>query len=236
MPKTVTRTYAVRLVCPRCDAQSWLTLSNREESFEEVRRQTWEFKCRDHGPQRAAPVEILEVAPLDPPTPAPTPQSAAPAPVTRKRVSRSSPRISLHVPVVVYGFSTSGSFQEETQTVLVNAGGALVLLKARLSLGDTVTLIDKISGTEKQVRVAYVDKYTEREFRVGLAFPQPLPSFWRRARAKPRIVKSLRVVVKGKDEAGHAFKQSAYTVDLSQGGARIDGVGMLASVGQTLEI
>jgi len=52
---------------------------------------------------------------------------------------------------------------------------------------------------------------------------------------KPRVPKSLRVIVKGKDAAGRSFKQSR-SVDLSQDGARLDGVGLLTSTGQTLEI
>ncbi|HLZ14225.1 MAG TPA: hypothetical protein VKP58_16710 [Candidatus Acidoferrum sp.] len=239
MPKSATRTFAVHLVCPHCEATSWLTLSHREESFDEIRRQTWEFKCREHGAQRGRPVELLEVAPLDEPA-LPSPQKPArPSAYEAKsiKLQRSGPRLGIRVPIVVYGFaSASGAFKEEAETVLVNAGGALVLLKAKLSVGDTVTIIDKITGTEKQVRVAYVSKYTERESRVGLAFPQPLPNFWRRARKKPRVSKALRVVVKGKDAQGRAFKQSAFTVDVSQDGARLDGVGMIATSGQTLEV
>ncbi|HWZ96470.1 MAG TPA: hypothetical protein VN025_01785 [Candidatus Dormibacteraeota bacterium] len=235
----MSRTFAARLLCPDCDASSWLTLANREESFEQILRQPWDFKCREHGPQKGTPVELLEVAPLDAPAPS-TPKSASRPAIAEsapKKRPRSGPRLAVHVPIVVYGFgSSNGSFQEETETVLVNAGGALVLLKARLSVGDTVTLIDKITGTEKQVRVAYVDKYTERESRVGLAFQQPLPGFWRRARKKPRVPKSLRVVVKGKDSGGRDFKQTAFTVDVSQDGVRLDGVGMLATSGQTIEV
>jgi hypothetical protein len=239
MPKSATRTFAVRVVCPHCEATSWLTLTNREESFDEIRRQTWEFKCREHGPQRGTPVELMEVAPLDDPTSLPSQKNARPPAYDAKslKVSRSGPRIGIRVPIVVYGFGSAiGSFKEESETVLVNAGGALVLLKAKLSVGDTVTLIDKITGTEKQVRVAYVDKYTERESRVGLAFPQPLPSFWRKARTKPRVPKTFRVVVRGKDAQGRDFKQSAFTVDVSQNGARLDGVGMIATSGQTLQV
>jgi hypothetical protein len=137
----------------------------------------------------------------------------------------------------VYGFgSQSGSFHETTETVLVNASGALVLLKARLSVGDSVCLIDKITGSEKQMRVASVEKYTERESRVGLAFFQSLPGFWRRARSKPRVAKSFRVVVKGQDAHGRSFKQSAFTVDVSKDGARLDGVSMMAFPGQTVEV
>ena len=234
------RTFAARLMCPRCDSNSWLTLSNREESFEQILRQPWDFKCREHGAQSGLPVELLEVAPIDDPLQMKQEQpayavSAAVAP--SKKASRASARTAIHVPVVIYGFgSSSGAFKEETETVLVNNGGALVVLKAKLSVGDTVFLLDRITGVEQQVRVAYLDRYTERESRVGLAFKEPLSNFWRRARKKPRVPKSLRVTVKGKDPEGRSFTQSAYTVNLSQDGVRLDGVGLLTSSGQTVEV
>lgn len=244
------RTFAARLLCPQCDGNSWLTLADREETFEQVLHQEWDFKCRDHGPQSAKPIELLEVAPLDAPPPAASGYSsqasittdiatdvatavAAPA----KTATRAGQRTAIHVPVVIYGFgSANGSFKEETETIVVNAGGALVLLKAKLSVGDTIFLLDKITGVEQQVRVAYIDPYADRESRVGIAFDKPLPDFWRRVRKKPRVPKSLRVVVKGKDSEGRAFTQSAFTVDLSQDGARLDGIGLLTARGQTIEI
>jgi hypothetical protein len=236
----MTRTFAARLICPRCDVSRWLTLSNREESFEQILHQSWDFKCLQHGPQSGLPVELLEVAPLDDPLPSKQERSSyavSNAVSTPKKASRASTRTAIHVPVVVYGFgSSSGSFKEETETVLVNHGGALVLLKAKLSVGDTVFLLDKITGVEQRVRVAYFDPYTDRESRVGLGFKEPLPNFWRRARKKPRVPKSLKVVVKGKDSEGRAFTQSAFTVDLSQDGARLNGVGLLTATGQTIEV
>lgn len=236
----MTRTFAARLICPRCDVSRWLTLSNREESFEQILHQPWDFKCLQHGSQSGLPVELLEVAPLDDPRPPKQEHSSyavSNAVPTPKKASRASTRTAIHVPVVVYGFgSSSGSFKEETETVLVNHGGALVLLKAKLSVGDTVFLLDKITGVEQQVRVAYLDPYTDRESRVGLAFKEPFPNFWRRARKKPRIPKSLKVVVRGKDSEGRPFTQSASTVDLSQDGARLDGIGPLTTTGQTIEV
>jgi hypothetical protein len=237
------RTFAARLICPRCDATSWLTLSDREESFEEILHQEWDFKCREDGPQRGIPVELLEVAPLDDPAAPATEHGSQTVAIATavsappKTVTRAGKRSAIHVPVVIYGFGpTSVTFKEETETVLVNAGGALVLLKANLSVGDTVFLLDKITGAEQEVRVAYIELYANRESRVGLAFKDPLPDFWRRARKQPRISKSLRVVVKGKDPEGRAFTQSAFTVDLSQEGARLDGVGVLTARGQTIEV
>lgn len=145
--------------------------------------------------------------------------------------------MALRVPVTIYGFAgKSGAFHEETETVMVNSSGGLVTLKARLELGDTVFLVHKSSHQEMEVRVAYLDRYSDRETRVGLAFKQPVSNFWRKNRRKPRVPKSMRVVVKGTDSKGHRFAQSAYTVDLSQDGARLEGIGFLTSPGQTIEV
>jgi hypothetical protein len=234
------RNFAIRLRCPHGDYDSWVTLSNREESLEQVLHQTWDFKCREHGPQQGVPQEAMEVAPLDDPQTSPkTPPSfAIPFPnAPEKKMPRSSERIPMRVPVVIYGFAgKSGAFHEDTETILVNSSGALVTLKAKLALGDTVFLIHRSGGQELEVRVVYLDPYSDRETRVGLAFKQPVSGFWKKTRKKPRVPKTLRVIVKGTDPKGHPFAQSAYTVDLSENGARLDGIGFLTSPGQTIEV
>src|SRR2546421_12404956 len=151
--------------------------------------------------------------------------------------SPSGERLYMRVPVVIYGFAgEAGAFHEDTQTVIVNPSGALVSLKTKLALGDTVFLIHKSSRQEQEVRVVYLDSYSDRETRVGLPFKKPLPDFWKKSRKKARIPKTFRVIVKGTDPNGHPFVQSAYTVDLSQEGARLDGIGFLTSPGQTIEV
>jgi hypothetical protein len=236
----VPRNFAIRLRCPEGDSDSWVTLSNREESLEQILERTWEFKCREHGPQLGIPQEAMEVAPLDDPQPSPkTPVSfAVPFPSgDEKKTPRSSERIPMRVPVVVYGFAgKAGAFHEDTETVLVNSSGALVTLKAKVELGDTVFLIHKGNRQEQAVRVVYVDRYSEREISVGLAFKQPITDFWKGTRKKPRISKTLRVIVKGTDPKGNPFVQSAHTVDLSEDGARLDGIGFLTTPGQTIEV
>jgi len=234
------RNFAIRLRCPHGDSDSWVTLSNREESLEQILQQTWDFKCREHGPQKGIPQEAMEVAPLDDPRPSQkTPPSfAVPFPaVPAKKTPRSSERMPMRVPVVIYGFAgKGGAFHEDTETVLVNSRGALVTLKTKLALGDTVFLIHKSSRQEQEVRVVYLDPYSDRETRVALAFKEPISDFWKKSRKKPRVPKTLRVIVKGTDPKGHPFAQSAYTVDLSQDGARLDGIGFLTSPGQTIEV
>jgi hypothetical protein len=236
----MSRNFAVRFTCPHGDCNTWVTLSNREESFDQVLEQTWDFKCREHGPQRGKAKEVLEVAPIDDPQSKKTSVAALAVPFPSsgaKRIPRSSPRMSLRVPVTVYGFAgENGTFHEETETIMVNTSGGLVTLKTKLELGDNIFLVHRSSQQEQQVRVAYLDRYSDREWRVGLAFKQPIFNFWRRNRRFPRVPKSLRVTVKGTDAHGHRYVQSAYTIDLSQEGARLDGIGFLTSPGQTIEV
>lgn len=237
----MTGNFAIRLRCPLCEADSWVTLTDRQETYEQIQQQTWDFKCREHGAQRGAPNEVIGVAPLDE-KPAATEKSAFTFanPISTEatnRTPRSSERMSLRIPVVVYGFTKDhGAFHEETETQTVNSSGALVMLKTRLAIGDSVFVVQKGSGLEQEVRVVYLDPYTDRETKVGLAFKYPIPDFWRRSRKQQRVPKTLRVVVKGTDSRGHPFKQSSYTVNLSQDGARLDGIGFLTSPGQTLEV
>ena len=234
--------FAVRLRCPLCDAESWVALSAREETCDQIRQQTWELKCRNHGPQRSSPSEVIELASTDETSSAQTPEAlpairhALPKEDTRN-TPRSSERMDLRVPIVVYGFTkNTGAFHEDTETRMVNSSGALVMLRTRLQVGDLVFIMHKASGREQEVRVAYLDPYTERETKAGLAFKQPISNFWRGSRKEPRVSKTLRVVVKGSDSHGHRFKQSSYTIDLSHRGARLDGIGFLTSPGQIIEV
>ncbi len=237
------RTFAIRLSCPFGDADSWVTLPDREESLEQILQQPWDFNCREHGAQCEIPQEVIEVAPVSETSSSSQPPSyqsyvdPIPLDTPAKRIPRSSERIPLRVPVVVYGFTSKcGAFHEETETLTVNASGALVVLTTKLDFGDTVFLIHKGSRDEQEVRVAYVSPHSEREIKVGLAFKNPVQSFWRIKRKRIRVPKILRVLVKGTDSRGNPFVHTAYTVDLSKDGARLDGVGFLTSPGQTIEV
>jgi hypothetical protein len=232
--------FAIRLRCPLCEADSWVTLANRQETSDQIHQRDWDFKCREHGPQRSSPKEVIEVAPLEEPSSSQKSDGAFGNPIsteTTKKTLRSSERVPLRIPVVVYGFTKDrGAFHEETETQIVNASGALVMLRTKLAIGDSVFLVQRGSGVEQAVRVAYLDPYTDREFKVGLAFKYPIPDFWRTSRKQKRIPKKLRVVVKGTDSRGHPFKQTSHTIDLSHAGARLDGIGFLTSPGQTIEV
>ena len=237
--------FAVRLRCPVCELESWITLLDRPESAEEIRKRAWEFKCRYDDCQLGTPTEVIEMAPPEGDRPAgpSSGQESAPAVIhsiskaPEDYIPRASKRMSLRVPVTIYGFTPkSGAFHEDTETLTVNASGALLMLKTKLRVGDSVFLMHKSSRMEQEMRVAYLDPYSERETKVGLAFKQPIPDFWRTTRRQLRTPKTLRVIVQGTDSQGHRFKQSAYTVDLSRDGARLDGIGFLALPGQTIVV
>lgn len=234
----MSKDYAVRLRCPYGDHDTWVPLENRKETLEQVLRSPWDFECPVHGVQREIPLEVSERTAVQPRF-APPPQGP-PQPYTaseKKKNQRSSERKSLRVPVVIYGWTKKqGSFHEETSTLLVNDSGALVSLKAKVEAGETIFLINKATREEQKIRVVYAEQAEDGSMLVGIAFKSPSPGFWRKTRRNPRIPAKVRVFVKGKDHNGNPFVQSSFTIDVSQSGARLDGLGYLARVGETIEV
>jgi len=152
-------------------------------------------------------------------------------------VTRSSNRISLQIQVSVHGrHKDETDFCEDTSTLLVNSGGALVPLASDVSLGDVIRIVNKSTHREQECRVAFIGKDRRGGRRAGIAFRSPVSNFWRINRRENRITKGIRVKVRGVDQDGHRFVQSAYSIDISRHGARLDGIGYLARPGQTIEV
>jgi hypothetical protein len=151
--------------------------------------------------------------------------------------ARSSNRVSLQIQVSVHGLrKDKGEFHEDTATLLVNSGGALVPLAADVSLGDAIRLVNKSTQREQECRVAFIGKDRRGTPQAGIAFRSPVPNFWRNNRCENRISKMIRVKVRGVDQNGQAFVQSAHAIDISRNGARLDGIGYVARPGQTIEV
>jgi hypothetical protein len=245
----VSKNYAVRLRCPYGDDESWVILDNRSESLEQILQTRWDFACELHGAQREFPIEATEKNSAAGDEPGPKPST----PESRRRASE---RQTLHVPVLVRGWREApgafhedastiivnsgdapvslAAFREDTSTIVVNSNGALVSLAAKVQAGDLVFLVNKISKEEQEVRVAYVAPEFEGKHSVGLAFDSDSLNFWRCTRQNPRIPAAVRVVVRGTDP--NPFVHTAYTVDISKTGARLDGVGYLVKPGATVEV
>ena len=92
---------------------------------------------------------------------------------------RRSQRIPLDVPLVIKGRAETGQdFREETFTLSASAHGVLLALKASLSLGQKVRLLNQRNWDELEGKVAYVGLTHAGLTRVGIEFEQPAPDFW----------------------------------------------------------
>ncbi len=127
-------------------------------------------------------------------------------------------------------------FHEDTSTLVVNAGGALVPLAYNVPLGSAIRVVNKTTKREQECRVAYIGKDIQGTLQAGIAFRSPLPNFWRINRRENRVATDIRVKVCGVDQNGQKFVQSARAVDISRSGARLDGVGYVAQPGQIIEV
>jgi hypothetical protein len=86
----------------------------------------------------------------------------------------------LQVPVRVSGRNALGSpFEEETQTVVINANGALLMLSAQINQGQTLTLSNIAAQQSAECVVAYLGQHEGQRAEVGVGFLLPNPSFWR---------------------------------------------------------
>ena len=94
--------------------------------------------------------------------------------------ARSSDRISLQIKVSVHGrHKDETEFREDTTTLLVNSGGALVPLASDVSLGDAIRIVNKSTQREQECRVAFVGKDRPGGRQAGIAFRFPVSNFWR---------------------------------------------------------
>ena len=93
---------------------------------------------------------------------------------------RRSARVLMHVPVRVRGDDAQGrSLSEDTETLAINAHGALVLLQARVTSGSKLYLEHKRTQEEIQCHVAFLGPVRGGKAEVGLEFSEPRPTFWR---------------------------------------------------------
>lgn len=92
---------------------------------------------------------------------------------------RRSQRLLLDVPLVVRGESIEKQpFQEETFTIVVSAHGALVVLAAKVALGQRLLLMNPNTWDQQEGRVAYLGSPYGGLTQVGIEFTRPSPEFW----------------------------------------------------------
>jgi hypothetical protein len=100
--------------------------------------------------------------------------------VQRGRQLRRSKRLALSIPVHVFGQDIfRESFNEFTQMLSVNAHGGLLALAARVKDGQSVLVVNKSTGEERECRVKYVGSLREGKWTVGFEFVEPVGNFWK---------------------------------------------------------
>ena len=95
-------------------------------------------------------------------------------------VRRRSQRVLMQVPVRIRGKSAQGAeFDEHTETLAINAHGALILLNARLTSGAVVHMKHNKTEEEQECHVAFLGPVRGGKAEIGLEFTAPRPTFWR---------------------------------------------------------
>jgi hypothetical protein len=86
----------------------------------------------------------------------------------------------MQVAVRLRGQDAQGNpFEETSETLAINAHGALVLLEARVTSGSVVQLQHRRTEEEQDCHVAFLGPVRNGRAEIGLEFASPRPSFWR---------------------------------------------------------
>ena len=95
-------------------------------------------------------------------------------------VRRRSQRVLMQVPVRVRGKDAQGNpLDEETETLAINAHGALILVSARVTSGSKLLMQHKRTQEEQECHVVFLGPVRGGKAEIGLEFSEPSPSFWR---------------------------------------------------------
>ena len=93
---------------------------------------------------------------------------------------RRSQRVLMQVAVRVNGTDAQGHpFEEETETLAINAHGALVMLQSRFVSGAKITLHHKRTLEDQECHVVFLGPVRSGKAEIGLEFTSPNSTFWR---------------------------------------------------------
>lgn len=99
---------------------------------------------------------------------------------------RRSQRVLMQVSVRINGTDSQGnSFAEDTETLAVNAHGALILLNTRVTSGSTLKMLHKGTQEEQECHVVFLGPVRAGKSEIGLEFSGPRPGYWRVAFPPP---------------------------------------------------
>ena len=98
----------------------------------------------------------------------------------RSSARRRSQRVLMQVGILIRGTDThERPFEEQTETLAINAHGALILLENKVISGATVLMRHKRTEEEQECHVVFLGPLRSGRAEVGLEFSVPRPLFWR---------------------------------------------------------
>jgi hypothetical protein len=93
---------------------------------------------------------------------------------------RRSQRVLMQVGIRIRGTDAQGKdFEELTETLAINAHGALVLLAARVISGSKILLRHNKTEEEQECQVVFLGPVRGGKAEIGFEFSSPRPTFWR---------------------------------------------------------
>ena len=93
---------------------------------------------------------------------------------------RRSQRVLMQVGIRVRGKDAQGKeFEEMTETLAINAHGALILLNVRVLSGAIIHVKHNKTEEEQECHVAFLGPVRSGRAEVGVEFTSPRPTFWR---------------------------------------------------------
>ena len=108
------------------------------------------------------------------------PQGPVPPTLPNTGARRRSQRVLMQVGIRLRGKDAQGrDFEEFTETLAINAHGALVFMKARVISGMVVNMKHNMTEEEQECHVAFLGPVRSGSAEIGLEFTVPRPTFWR---------------------------------------------------------
>jgi hypothetical protein len=92
---------------------------------------------------------------------------------------RRTQRVQIAMPVIVRGKSGDKPFEEEASTISINANGCMVMLAARVSRAQEISVINPKTVEELPCTVVFLGRTIQGKTEVAFEFSEPSPLFWR---------------------------------------------------------
>jgi hypothetical protein len=100
-------------------------------------------------------------------------------PLAPAGIRRRSGRLTLAVPVIVWGHQPNQqTFFEETRTLSVAANGGLLVLDSQVKPNQRMVVFNRQTQQELGCRVVHVQEDSDGRRTVGIAFEEATPDFW----------------------------------------------------------